>query len=443
MTIWSPRLPGGDAPFYRRIADAIERDIGSGVLVPGGRLPAVRELADRLGVTPVTVSRAYAEAAERGLIETSVGRGTFVRRRIVDPVIPGGGEIDLCTNEIFGGDIPEVASERIAAALTTGYHVGAGTERHRVAGAAWIGPDASPSRVLITNGTQQALSISLWALLQPGEALLTDPLIYLGVKSIASHMNVRLEPLASDRHGMLPDALEQAARRRVARVVYLTPTLQNPTGIVMPEKRRREIAAVAEKHGLTILEDDVYGFLHPSAPPPVRTFAPERTIFVTGLGKSLAPALRIGYALAPEALVPRLASALYASSMFASPIGAEIAATWIEDGTANRIIKQKRDTIAMRRRLVARLRGAHESLSDVHSAHLWLDLPARWSADAFAAEALRRQVRVASASLFAVGDDVPHAIRVSIGAPAFAAELEAGLSVLASIDRQSGQVAVV
>ncbi|HEX8154807.1 MAG TPA: PLP-dependent aminotransferase family protein, partial [Thermoanaerobaculia bacterium] len=393
MTIWSPRLPKTDAPLYRRIADALERDVTGGVLLAGGRLPAVRELATRLGVTPVTISRAYAEAAERGLIETNVGRGTFVRETFHAAIVgPESDEIDLTTNEIPVGAFPEVPSERIAAALATGYRTGAGSDRHRSAGAAWIGGDTSPSRVIVTTGTQQALSIAFSTLLAPGQTLLTDPLIYAGIKAIAAHQHLRLEPLAADRYGILPDALERAARNRSSRVVYLTPTLQNPTGAVMPEKRRRDLAAVAEKHGLTIVEDDVYGFLHPTAPAPVRTYAPERTVFVTGVGKALTPALRVGYMHAPDALVPRLTTALFASSMFASAVTAEIAALWIEDGTAARVAKQKRETIATRRRVADRVVGELTS-SDVHSAHLWLELPKRWTADAFADEARRRRVR--------------------------------------------------
>src|SRR5215210_6634775 len=96
MTIWSPRLPETDAPIYGRIADALERDVRSGMLIPGSQLPTHRELARELGITPVTVTRAYAEAARRGLVESAAGRGTFVRAARNTAVVSD--EFDLATN---------------------------------------------------------------------------------------------------------------------------------------------------------------------------------------------------------------------------------------------------------------------------------------------------------------------------------------------------------
>jgi DNA-binding transcriptional MocR family regulator len=443
MTIWSPRLPESDEPLYRRIADALERDLGAGVLLPGGRLPAIRELADRLGVTAVTAARAYSEAAARGLIETSVGRGTFARRRGRRAPEPGDPEIDLATNSLPTAHFPDVAPARIAAALHESYDVGAGNERHRSAGAAFIGHSARPEQIVIATGTQQALDIAFSALLRPRDTLLTDLAIYGGVKAIAARQHFRLEAVAADRYGMLPDALELAARKSRARVVYLTPTFQNPTGVVMADKRRRELAAVAGKIGLTLVEDDVYGFLHPKAPAPIAIYAPDRTVFVTGVGKLLSPALRVGYAFAPAALVPKLTAALHASSLFASPIGAEIAATWIELGAHEAIARQKRELIAIRHRIANRILGPRATASDPLSPHLWLPLPARWSADAFADEVRGRGVRISSASAFAVAAEVPRAIRISLGAAVSSADLERALGVIASIDQQTAQETIV
>src|SRR5262245_6112806 len=98
MTIWSPALPDSDAPIYVRVADALERDVRAGTLISGSRLPTHRDLARDLGITPVTVTRAYAEAARRGLVEASTGRGTYVRtarRELVSMI-----DIDLATNII-------------------------------------------------------------------------------------------------------------------------------------------------------------------------------------------------------------------------------------------------------------------------------------------------------------------------------------------------------
>ncbi|HYO75220.1 MAG TPA: PLP-dependent aminotransferase family protein, partial [Thermoanaerobaculia bacterium] len=351
MTLWSPRLPESDGPLYERIADALERDVRTGQLVAGSQLPTHRQLARELGITAVTVTRAYAAAARRGLVESSTGRGTFVRavRREAAP----DADIDLAANAVV---IPlptasRALLERAGQMLTTSaYGNIAGSERHRAAGAAYIGRRTDPARVIVSAGTQHALFLAFAAAARPGETVLTEAVTYHGAKAVAALLNIKLAPLPIDRYGIVPDALARACRARVSKVLYVVPSLHNPTGLVMPEKRRRELAAIAEKHGLTVIEDDVCGFLLEKTPPPIAAFAPDRTIFLTGLGKAMAPAMRIGFVTAPDPLLPRVQSALAASILFASPVIAEIAATWIEDGTAGRIAAAKRSEVAIRNR---------------------------------------------------------------------------------------------
>jgi DNA-binding transcriptional MocR family regulator len=326
--------------------------------------------------------------------------------------------------------------------LSGTYGAAAGSERHRTAGATWIGRRTDPARVFVTAGTQNALFLAFAAAARPDETVLCESVTYHGAKAIAQLLRIRLEPLPMDRYGILPDAFERAARGRNVKALFTTPSLQNPTGLVMPEKRRRDLAAAAEKHGITIIEDDVCGFLLEEAPTPFATLLPERTIFLTGLGKAITPALRIGYLAAPEAFLARVQSALAASTLFTSPILAELAATWIEDGTANRLAAQKRAEVARRTTLARRILGKRANASDLRSSNLWLELPRRWSADAFTDEARRRNVRVASASSFAFGDDVPRFVRVSIAAPATIGELESALHVLAAIDEERPEAVI-
>lgn len=444
MTIWSPRLPETPEPIYSRIADALERDVYAGVLMSGSQLPTHRDLAKVLGITPVTVTRAYAEAARRGLVESSTGRGTFVRSARRDTGIAINEDIDLATN-IVSTPVPvpsRAMLDRAALMLTSStYAYGCGSERHRAAGAAWIGRRVDPSRVIVTSGTQHALFLAFAATTHLSDTILTESVTYHGAKAIASLFGKRLEGVAMDRSGLLPDALERACRGRGAKVLYTIPSLHNPTGTVLPEKRRREIAAIAEKHGLTIIEDDVCGFLLEKTPLTIASFAPDRTIFIKGLGKAVAPAMRVGYLTAPEALFTRAQAALAASTLLTSPVLAEMAATWIEDGTVARIAEQKRTEISFRNRAARRI--LEHASGDPRSSHLWVELPRRWTPDAFVEEARRRRVRVASASSFAVGDDVPRAYRVSIGAPATLAEMENALHILAGIGADRVQETVV
>jgi DNA-binding transcriptional MocR family regulator len=445
MTIWSPRLPETDAPIYGRIADALERDVRSGMLIPGSQLPTHRELARELGITPVTVTRAYSEAARRGLVESSTGRGTFVRAVRRDAAVQG--DIDLTTNTVsIALPAPSPAMlQRAGSMLMNGtYAVGIGTERHRAAGAAWLSPGigkTDPSRVIVSAGTQHALFLALAATTKPGDTVFTEAVTYHGVKAVAALLHLKLEPLPLDRYGLLPDAFERAARGRSGRVLYTIPSLHNPTTVVMPEKRRREIAAVAERHGVTIIEDDVSGFLLDKTPSAIAAFAPDRTIFISGLGKAISAGLRVGYLVAPDALLPRVQAALNATVLFSSPVVAELATTWIEDGTAARVAEQKRAEVALRQRIARRMLGFEGG--DPRAMHLWVELPKRWTADAFVEEARRRRVRIASASSFAVTPDVPRAVRLSIGAPSTIGELEAALHVISGINEERLQEPVV
>jgi DNA-binding transcriptional MocR family regulator len=445
MTIWSPRLTQSDGPIYVSIADQLERDVADGLLVAGSRLPTHRDLARRLGVTVVTITRAYAEAAERGLVETAVGRGSFVRapRR---ETTNAAREIDLATNVVAAPDrvLTKELVQRLTAMLATSYGAAGGSERHRAAGATWLARtrrDAVAERVLVTAGAQQAMLAAIAAQTKPGDTLLTEAVTYHGIRAIASLLHLKLEAVAIDRHGLLPDALEQAARRRGTKVLYITPTLQNPTGAVMPEKRRRELAAVIDRLGIGLVEDDVYGFLAGDAPPPITSHVDG--VFLTGCGKSLVPALRVGWLLAPDALLARIQSVLAATTLFPSPLGAEVAASWIEDGTADRIVAEKRHGITTRNRLARRILGKDAGHAHEQSPHLWLELPRRWSADAFEDELRSRGVRVTGARAFATGPEVPNAARICLGAPATAGELETALHIITSALRGEERVANV
>jgi DNA-binding transcriptional MocR family regulator len=436
MTIWTPRLRNAPGPIYARIADQLERDVADGLLHPGSRLPTQRELARRLGLTVVTVTRAYAEAAQRGLVDATVGRGTFVKDAASAQRRPGDAEIDLATNVLLGGlelgFTPELI-ERLTASLADSYRIGPGSERHRAAGAEWIRrarPDADAGRIVVTAGGQQAMLLALAATTKPGDAVLAEHVAYHGIRAVAAMLHLKLEPLPMDRFGVTPDAFDRVARRSGAKVAWLTPTLQNPTGATMSERRRRDIAAIAARRGITIVEDDVYGFLA-DAPPAVTSHLPDSGIFLTGLGKSITPALRVGYLLAPAALLPRIHAALSATSLFTSPLGAEIAATWIEDGTAARAAAEKRRLIVARHHLARRILG--KRIADTPSSHLWIELPERRRADDVAAAARQRGVRIATAADFAVGEGVPNAIRLCIGSPATIGDLDAALRVVDSI----------
>lgn len=445
VTSWLPELGEVPGPRYLAIAEAIEADVASGRLRPGERLPTQRDLAARLDVTVGTVTRAYLEAARRGLVSGEVGRGTFVRARAEHlPHAPDAAEVDLAVNHPpppHGA--PHVAALKAALVRVAQgglehlleYPPEGGSSRHREAGAAWlgrIGLEARPEQVVVCNGSQHGLTTLLATLMQPGDVLLAEALTYPGLRSVASLLHLRVQGLALDADGLRPDALEAACRTSAARVLYCLPTIHNPTSSVMPERRRREVAEIARTHGLTILEDDIHAHLPEGRPLPLAAFAPERTCYVTGTSKTLAPGLRVGFVFAPEALAERLASAVRATTWGAAPLMAEVVAEWIDDGTADAIVAARRREAAARQELARGVLSGFELQAHPFGYHLWLPLPDPWRAEAFTAHLRRRGVSVTPAEAFVAGrGTAPHAVRLCLGAPRTREELESGLQAVA------------
>ena len=436
VTIWQPTIPRGQGPVYRALADALERAVETGVLTAGSRLPPHRALARALGVTVMTVTRAYRDAARRGLVEATVGRGSFVRRPGTEPARRETAVADLAANVIQGpaaADPGPALTAAIAAGLAeVAYRAPAGNERHRAAGAAWLarsGLRVRPEQVLVTVGAQHGLFVALASRTKPGDVVLAEHLTYHGLRAIARLLHLELRGVRLDRGGLDPDDLDRQARRTRARVLVCVPTFQNPTGTVMSVGRRREVVEVARRRDLTLVEDDVYGFLLPAPPPPLAVLAPERTLHLTGTSKSLSPALRVGYLVAPEERREPLATLIGASVWGVSAPAAEIAASWIERGVAARVVAHKRALIAVRQRAARRALQGLRSASHPASPHLWVELPARWPAEALVAAAAARGVRLLGPAAFWLGRErPPGAVRVCLGAVSDAATLESALA---------------
>ncbi len=458
MSIWIPDLAARPGPKYAAIAAALAEDVRAGRLPPGTRLPPHRELAWRLGVTVGTVARAYAEAERRGLLAGHVGRGTFVRGAeadadpptISDYLVPtrhqrhdgAGGVLDLAVNrpcvvgnaEVVAAALRQVAGDADIAALLP-YRLDGADARHRAAAAAWLareGLEAPPERVVVASGGQQAILAAIAAASRPGETVLTEALTYPGLKSTLDLLNRRAEPLPLDEHGLRPDAVEAALAQGRGRVIYTIPTFQNPTASVMPEDRRRHLAAIVRRHDAMLIEDGAYAFLAAAPPPPIAAFAPENAIYLTTLSKAVAPAMRTGFMVAPERVARGLRAAIGASTIMPSPLLVQAATLMIEDGSANALVAAQRREMAARHDLAARIlagrAGAHAG-----SFHLWLPLPPPWRADMFVIEAHRRGVAVSPLGAFAVGGAQGAHVRVSLSAPAGREGLARGLATLADL----------
>jgi DNA-binding transcriptional MocR family regulator len=455
--MWNPDLSKHNGARYLAIADAIAEDIEHGGLRPGEQMPTHRELATRLGVTVGTITRAYSEAQRRGLLVGETGRGTYVREDLFADAFPPNASapddsfIDLSLNipPPSSGDLLGQSLSTTLAGLSNrpnlsgllSYHTPAGTERHRVAGAAWIsrsGLQAQAERVLITSGALHAMTVVFSTLTKPGDTVFTESLTYPGMKNLAHLLHLRLQGLATDEHGIIPEAFERACRSGAVRVLYTIPTIHNPLGIIMPEERRREIARIAEEHDISIVEDDVHSFMLERPPLPLSAFAPERSYYILTTSKSITGGMRIGYLLAPGRMVERLATSLRATVWMAAPLMAEIASEWIKDGTAERLVEQKRKEAEARQEIARRILHGLRFRAHPRSFHIWLELPDPWRSDEFLAQARRRGVLVTPPEAFVPArEEAPHAVRVCLGAPRTRALLESGLKTIRELCRSN------
>ena len=468
MTIWLPDtdLPT-DRPRYLAIADAIQAAIRAGDLKPGDRLPTHRALADHLEVTVGTITRAYSEAMRRGIAQGEVGRGTFVTRpatltrlpehgpRTADVVASGFGRLDPAGSdriELGVNFIPDCgAGEHLRRSLTdlaarpdtaglAGYQTSAGRPEDRQAGADWIadrGWMVSPERVTVSSGGQNGIALALGTLCRPGDLVLTESMSYPGAKSIAELLGLRLQGVAIDEEGMRPDDLERICGEVRPKAVFCLPTLHNPTSAIMSDQRRRDVAEIARRNDLLLIEDDVYGIFPEGAPPPLAAYAPERTIYITGTSKAFCGGLRIGYVVTPERLTDRLTATLRAFSWMASPMSAAIASDWIRQGIARELLAVRRQEATARRSILldhfARL-PADSLLGHEASFFFWLRLPDPWRFETFTAMARQKGVAVTPADMFAIGRSQPeHGVRICLGTPVTRDEVEEGVRRLAAL----------
>lgn len=448
--MWSPALPADAEPKYQALVDALLRDVESGTLPPGTRLPPQRELAERLGVAIGTVGRAYAIAEQRGLVSGEVGRGTFVRGP--EPgADPGTVEeedpdlIDLSRSRLVrdprvgsaGALLQSLARRPDLDRLLDFYQPAPGMARHREAGARWMarsGLAVPPERVVVTSGAQHGAATVLASLTRPGDLVLTEHVTYTGVKAIASLLHLQLRGLPLDGDGIIPEAFEAACREAPPRALYCTPTLHNPTGRTTPFGRRRALIEIAERYDVALVEDDVYGFLPDEPIPPLTALAPALGYYITSTSKSMAPGLRVGYVVAPEGRVDRVAGVIRASTWLIAPLLAELASEWIEGGEADAMVAWKREETAARHAVALRVLGRWLPGAPPRSFHIWLPLPEPWRTEAFVSQARARKVVVTPSEDFVVGREIaPHAVRVCLGATSSRTKLEEGLTRLAEL----------
>jgi GntR family transcriptional regulator/MocR family aminotransferase len=355
--------------IYRQMRGAILE----GRLGPGAALPASRELARTLSVSRMTVTVAYERLAGEGFVDSRVGAGTFVNdhaarqpgetKRSEGALSPRAlwARVPLSTAFVrearydFRTGLPAVdlfphrtwrrlvaRSLRSPDPSTTLYTKPAGLRALREAIARHIGSsrgiEADPDDVIVTNGTQQALDLLARVLLAPGERIAVEDPGYKPPRLLFESLGLRVQGVRVDSEGLVVDELSGRAR-----AVYVTPSHQYPLGMAMSLPRRQALLAWAERHDAAIIEDDYDSEFRFGGRPlePLHTLdGTGRVVYVGSFSKTMLPALRLGFVLAPRGIVPALQRAKYVSDWHTPTLIQTAVARFIEEGAYARHLRK-------------------------------------------------------------------------------------------------------
>ncbi|WP_153112180.1 PLP-dependent aminotransferase family protein [Propionivibrio limicola] len=299
----------------------------------------------------------------------------------------------------------------------------------------------SPDEVLMVSGSQQGLDLLAKVLINPGDTVLVETPTYLGALQAFSLFSPKYVSIAADADGLLPEAMD--ASLRGAKFLYCLPNFQNPTGRLLPEDRRRRLAEKARELDLLILEDDPYGELSYAGdtPPSIRSLAPERTVYMGSFSKVLAPGIRLGYVIAPEALRAKLVQAKQATDLHTATLSQMAAYEVVKDGFLDSHIPTIRELYGKQCQamLDALERHMPEGVTwnrPKGGMFLWVELPKGMDASAILAKAVAQNVAFVPGEPFYAANPVKETLRlafVTVPPP----RIEEGVKRLADVIRAS------
>ncbi|MFD9670229.1 PLP-dependent aminotransferase family protein [Rhodococcus sp. NPDC059968] len=422
--------------MFRRLADKLRTEIQTGQLPAGAKLPSERALATSLGVSRSTVAAALDQLRGEGLIASRQGSGTRVTRAGVRGQVRGEHRLDTFVGFAANLDHIDLRSAALHGLPIVADVVGnldSPQLRSLVPGHGYL-PEGLPDlrekvadyytkmdlpttadQILITSGAQQGLRVLVRALLEAGTPVLIEEPSFRGAIETLRSEGARLSPVPTDEEGIKPAALERAIVASRAKIVFLQATASNPRGSTMSAHRRREIARIADRCGVTIIEDAavVDACIDETPPPPIAKHCPT-SIVLGSASKSFWGGLRVGWIRTTPAIATQLASVKGSEDLGTSLIGQLATAALLPRIDEARLLRR------------AHLRIQRETLTsalDVYlpewtyavptgGASLWARLP-RGNATALAQRAVRQGVSVLPGPIFSSIDHLNEYIRIS------------------------------
>ena len=434
-TKWQPDLSDAGKSKYKALAQAIREGIVSGQLAGGSKLPPVRDLAYQLGITPGTVARAYTLLTDEGRLIAGVGRGTFVAERKtvgllregmmhLAQTMPADHLLNYPTRET------DLAARQACREMLMTAPIGSFTV----------------DDVITSHGGQHAIVMILQTILHgPAPVVAVDELSYGGFRSAAMLSRAQVVGVPSDADGPLPAALETLIKTKGVQVFCTSAEVNNPTLVSTTLQRRQEIATLAERYGVHVIDDDCYR-LHdtPHDGPSYRALLPDLGWYVTSPSKSLTAALRIGFAVAPQDWTKNIARTSTFHSFGVTRLVSDLYAYIMAHEDLNVVVADVKARIAEDVRAAVNALGGHRLAWSEHVPFLLLELPLGWRASDFRQAAEKQGVLIKSAEDFALRDGRSHqAVRIAInGQNSHARFAEAMRALRTLLDQPPEQISV-
>ena len=424
-------------PLYVLLADAIQRAVQSGQLPLGSRLPAERPLAEALAISRTTVAAAYELLRQREVVARRQGAGTYVgyyggaslaARTMMTgseahELVPSS-EVDFSNSAPMGADL---FSDGVLDSVRAGF--GRLTQAHGYSPAglpelrsaiadrlSQCGLPTTREQIVVTTGAQQALYLCAQLVVRPGDLVVVEDPTWLGTIDAYRAARARVVGAVFDREGARTAEYVEAVGRERIPVFHVSPSLNNPTGVIMTERRRREIVALAERNSTTIIEDNTLGELaFGPTPPPIAALEPKVPVLTIGsLSKVLWGGFRVGWVRADEKMTGRLARIKLTVDQGGPLLDQLLAAELLRDIEtlrAKRIDANRARLDVLREELRARL-PSWSWEAPAGGLSLWVTLPQGDALD-FAAVARRHGVRVAPGPMLSPTTRMEQHLRLS------------------------------
>lgn len=445
---WKPDLSRLTGPKYIALAELLERDIKSGKLKAGTKLPPQRELADFLDLNLSTITKVYKLCEQKGLLSASVGNGTYVSSdAAANPVLLCGKEdshliemgaiVPFVTSNLKVKQYTEHMMRKPDALELFSYGAPEGTRRQRTAGVTWLrksGFCTDTEHIVLAAAGQNGLMAALGACFKSNDKIGTEPMTYPGVKTAAKLFGIHLLPVRSRDCEMTEEGIRYAAQNENIKGLYVIPDYQNPTSHTMSVGTRKMIAAVAKEENLLIIEDGINNLLCEKPLPPIASFAPEQTVYIASLSKTVCPGLRTAFIHVPDQFHEKLVTALYSMNIAISPLLATVSAALIEDGAAEEILEERKKGITERNRIVNQILEGFVMPCGLTAPLRSVQLPEYFTGKSFEICAKQAGVEVYGAERFSVGNRTPEkTVRISVTTPPSVEILTEGLQRLRAL----------